>query len=257
MKKSEYSKLLLSFSLVVSAFGFVTILALAAQSTGPAESVAWRKPVVGSIFALICILGIVLALSPRKCSETFGGQNRLEAASSSPHASNSDFRTKGHHYACGKFSAHTMQVNGRVLCAACTGLSLGALGALFGTAICFFAGWEFGQISFSAVDLGVVAMVLGFLQLKSEGYVRMLLNTLFVLGAFLILAGIDGLKGSLLDDLFSIVLIAFWIFTRILLSQWDHWKTCKRCSISCKIKNKKEWDGSISSAQSVEGADYY
>jgi hypothetical protein len=256
VNKSDHLKLALSFSLVVSAFGFVTILALAAQSTGPTESVALRKPVVGSIFALICILGVVLALSPRKCSETFGDQNRLKAATSSLHASNSGFGTKGHHYACGKFSAHTIQVNGRVICAACTGLSLGALGALFGTAIYFFAEREYGQIGFFAVVLGVVAMVLGFLQLKSEGFVRMLLNMLFVLGAFLILAGMDGLKGSLLVDLFSIVLTAFWIFTRILLSQWDHWKTCRRCSISCKIRNKKEWGGSIPSAQSVEGADY-
>jgi hypothetical protein len=242
------------FSIIVSVFGFFTVLALAAYSTRPTESVAWRKPVVGSIFALICLLGIVLTLSPRKCSETFGHKNKLEAATSFPQASYSVFNIKGHHYDCGKFSTHTIQVKGHVLCAACTGLFLGAFGALFGTAIFFFAEWESRPIGFFAVVLGVVAMVFGFLQFKFGGFARLILNMLFVLGALLILAGMDGLTGSLLVDLFSIVLIAFWIFTRILLSQWDHWKICRRCPISCEIRGSKV--GSISSAQSVEGADY-
>jgi membrane-bound ClpP family serine protease len=97
-------------------------------------------------------------------------------------------------------------------------------------------------MGFFAVVLGVAAMVFGFIQLKSGGFARLILNMLFVLGAFLILAGMDGLIGSLSVDLFSIVLIAFWIFTRILLSQWDHWKICRRCSISCKIRGKEEWN---------------
>ncbi len=247
-------RLMLPFSEAVSAFGFFTVLALAACSTKSTETVTWRKPVVGSIFALICLLGIVLAVSPRKCSETFGHQRRTEAAASSPQTSNLPNTIKGHHYACGKFSAHTMRVKGHVLCAACTGLFLGDLGGLFGTILYFFAGWEPWRIGFLVVVIGVVAMILGFLQLKFGGFARLILNVFFVLGAFLILAGLDGLIGSLFVDLFSIVLIVFWLFTRILLSQWDHWRICKTCLIPCEIRGKRK-AGLISSAHSVEGAD--
>jgi hypothetical protein len=248
--------LVFPFSIVVSAFGFFTILLLALYGAPSTETWVWRKTVIGSIFTLICLLGILGSLSPKKCSETFGHQRRMDTASSPQTSCARDLAVsiKGHHYDCGKFSAHTIQVNGHTLCAACTGLFLGSIGALLGTILCFFGGWELDQIGFLAVAMGVAAMIFGFLQLKFGGFARLALNGLFVLGAFLILAGLDGLIESLLIDLFSIVLVAFWIFTRILLSQWDHWRICRRCSIPCEIRGKRKV-GSISSAQSVNGAD--
>lgn len=235
MNKFEPSGLLLLFSLVVSAFGFFTVLMLALHGVPSTETITWRKPVIGSIFALICFTGILGSVSPRKCSETFGHQSKMDTASS-PQTSDSAFRTRGHHYDCGKFHAHTIQVNGHTLCAACTGLFLGGIGALLGTILYFFTGWKLDQIGFLAITIGVAAMILGFLQLKFGGYARLTLNVLFVLGAFLIIAGIDGLIKNLLIDLFSIFLVAFWIFTRILLSQWDHWRICRRCSVLCAIR---------------------
>jgi hypothetical protein len=64
------------------------------------------------------------------------------------------------------------------------------------------------------------------------------MNMLFVLGGFLILVGMDELTGSLFVDLFSIALIVFWLFTRILLSQWDHWKICRKCGRVCDISGE-------------------
>lgn len=247
--------LVLPFSIAVSAFGFFTILALALHGAGSSVAVTWRKPMIGSAFALICFLGIVLALSRRKCFETVGHQRKMEITASSSQTSNSAVATKGHHYDCGKFSAHTMQVNRHVLCAACTGLFIGALGALFGTVLYFFVGWELPQIGFLPVLIGVAAMILGFLQLKSRGFARSMLNMGFVLGAYLILVGMDELAGSLLVDLFSTALIVFWLFTRILLSQWDHWRICRACLTICEIRDKRK-AGLISSAHSVQGADY-
>jgi uncharacterized membrane protein len=255
MTDVEKPGLALPFSIAVSAFGFFTILALALHGTGFSVAVTWRKPIIGSTFALVCFLGIVLALSPRKCSETVGHHRKMKITTSSSQTSNSAVVTRGHHYDCGKFSSHTMQVDGHVVCAACTGLFLGALGALFGTVLYFFVGRELPQIGFLPVLIGVAAMILGFLQLKSRGFARSLLNMGFVLGAYLILAGIDELAGSLLVDLFSIALIVFWLFTRILLSQWDHWRICKACLTSCEIRDKRK-EGLISSTHSVKSADY-
>jgi hypothetical protein len=249
------SRFAVPFSIMVSAFGFFTVLALTAYSTGPTETVTWRKPIVGSIFALICFLGILLAMSPRKCSETFGHQERMKATASSLETSNLAVSTKGHHYACSKFSGHTVEVNEHVVCAACTGLLLGGIGGLLGSFFYFFAGWTFPQNGSLTVVIGVVAMTFGFLQLKFGGFARLVLNMFFVLGAFLILTGLDYVTGSLFVDLFSIVLIVFWLFTRILFSQWDHWRICRACSASCEIWGKRKV-GSISSAQPIEGTNY-
>jgi len=242
------------FSIVVSAFGFFTILFLALHGASSTETVTWRKPVIGSIFALICFFGIIGSLSPRKCSETFGHQRRMDTAASSPQTPNLTVSTKGHHYDCGRFSDHTIRVKGHVLCAACTGLLLGGIGALSGAILYFFAGWEPPQIGSLAVIIGVAAMVFGFLQLRLGGFARLILNTLFVLGAFLILAGLDRLTRSLYVDLFSIVQVVFWLFTRILLSQWDHWRICRTCPTPCEIWGKRKV-GSMSSAQSIECAE--
>jgi uncharacterized protein YggT (Ycf19 family) len=212
--------------------------------------------VIGTVFALICFLGVVGSLSPRRCLETFGHQ-RVYATASSPQASGLAVGTRGHHYDCGRFSSHTIRVNSHVLCAACTGLFVGGVGALLGTLLYFFSGLGLPQFGFLSVAVGVAAMIIGFLQMRLGGFARLILNVLFVLGAFLILAGLDALTKSLLVDLFSIVLVVFWIFTRILLSQWDHLRICRGCSLPCEAHGPTSLAhaGLISPAQSVEGTD--
>jgi hypothetical protein len=234
VSKFGLSGLILPFSIVVSAFGFLTVLLVALYAAPSVETVVWRKPLIGSIFAAICLLGTAGSLVPGKCLESFGHSRGVYTAVSSPRASGLAVRTRGHHYDCDRFSSHTIKVNGHVLCAACTGLFLGGVGALPGTLLYFFSGLGIGQFGFLSVAVGVVAMTFGFLQMRLGGFARLILNVLFVLGAFLILAGLDALIGSLPVDLFSIVLVVFWIFTRILLSQWDHRRTCGRCPLLCE-----------------------
>jgi uncharacterized protein YggT (Ycf19 family) len=242
--------LILPFSIVVSAFGFLTVLLFALYAAPSVETVVWRKPLIGTVFAVICFLGIAGSLSPEKCVESFGHGRGVYTAVSSPRASGLAVGTKGHHYDCGRFASHTIKVNSHVLCAACTGLFLGGVGALLGTLLYFVSGLGIGQFGFVSVAVGVVAMMLGFLQMRLGGFARLILNVLFVLGAFLILAGLDALIGSLLVDLFSIVLVVFWIFTRILLSQWDHRRTCRRCPLLCEAHDPTNVGraGSVSSA---------
>ena len=180
---------------------------------------------------------------PRQCSGTLhfrNGKKNLTAGAVS-------VVVKGHHPDCGKFSAHVIQVSEYRLCAACTGLALGAFVALAGSAFYFFGGWHIGEMSSLVVLIGVAGMILGFLQLKFKGFVRLGLNTLFVLGAFLILVGIDELVQSLFVDLFLIALVVFWLMTRILLSQWDHSRTCQNCESPCEIREQKK-KGLVSAA---------
>lgn len=238
MPQSIKPNLMLIFAVSVSLFGLFASLVFALHPPTMQEDFLWRKPLIGLVFGLICVSGVFAAFFPRRCSGALhfrkGKENLTSDVVSIP--------LKGHHPNCGRFSAHVITVSGHRLCAACSGLCLGALSALIGTVFYFFGGWHIYEMSFRVVVIGVVAMILGFFQLKFRGFIRLSLNTLFVLGAFLILVGVDELVQSLFVDLFLIALIVFWILTRIMLSQWDHSRTCLNCESPCEIRRSDKKD---------------
>jgi hypothetical protein len=223
----------LIFAIGVSIFGLFTVLVIGINPPMIYGSFLWRKPLIGSIFSLICTLGIFAALFPKQCSQTFHFRKENMNLTYRIHDTS-------HHPDCGKFSAHVIHIGSYTLCAACTGLLLGAITALAGTGFYFFDGWHIEEVSFPAVLIGTVGIVLGFLQLKFRGLIRLILNMFFVLGAFLILIGIDELTESLFVDFFLVALIVFWILTRIQLSQWDHWRICSKCKSQCEVWEAKE-----------------
>ncbi len=194
-------------------------------------------------FALICIAGILAVFFPEKCTKTLHGRKRDEAAVSevknaSSYSANINFR--GHHPDCGKFDAHLIHVKGRVFYAACTGLLLGALFVLAGTVLYFFINCNFlGSRSLWAVFIGQVGVALGLFQFKFRGFPRSVLNAFFVIACFLILAGVDSLAENVLFDLYLIGLTVFWLFTRILTSQWNHLQICRECSVPCELKRER------------------
>ena len=191
---------------------------------------------MGLIFSVICILGILAALFPNECSKGLYSQRKnMNLTTLTTH----QIHSTSHHPNCKAFSAHVIHINSHVLCAACTGLLLGALIALFGTFFYFFGGWHIEEVSLPLVLVGVAGILLGFFQLKFRSLIRMMLNVVFVLGAFVILVGIDEFE-SLFVDLFLVALIAFWILTRIQLSQWDHWRICSNCESPCEVQEVKK-----------------
>jgi len=107
---------------------------------------------------------------------------------------------------------------------------------IFGTFVYFFVGWLIEGFAFLTVLIGVLGVILGFLQLEFRSLVRLALNVFFVLGALLILIGIDALIESLFVDVFLLGIIVFWIFTRIQLSQWDHYRICSKCDMPCETQ---------------------
>lgn len=236
MPKATNTKLIAIFAVGVSLLGLFVTLMIGLQPPISRENCLWRKPLIGSIFSLICVLGIAAAVFPKKCSQAFHLQRREKDLS----AKAVSMEIKGHHPDCEKFSAHVIHTSEHTLCAACTGLSLGGFIALVGTGLYFFGGWHVQTIGFLEIAGGVVGVIMGFLQLKFRWFIRLMLNTFFVLGAFLILMGIDKLAESLFVDLFMIFLIVFWLMTRITLSQWDHWKTCHNCESPCEIRRIKK-----------------
>jgi hypothetical protein len=196
----------------------------------------WRKPLIGSIFSSICILGILAVFSPTQCSKILKLRKKENIRNSSSaklisHGLSSSLQ--GHHPRCGKYTAHVFQIRNKTFCAACVGLLLGGLLALIGSLLYFFGNWHIvEQNSILIVLVGILGVGLGLFQFKFRNLVRLSLNTFFVLGTLFILIGIDEFVYSLMVDLFVVSLILFWLFTRISLSQWDHERICSECNIA-------------------------
>jgi len=229
------------FAVGVSLFGLFTTLMLTLYPPTIQENLLCRKPLIGSIFTLICIAGIVAVFFPKKCSQTFDFPKTKKppiSTTEDPELHKISITLKGHHPDCGGYSAHVIHVNNHAFCAACTGLLLGALVSIAGTALYFFGGWDVGQTGFPTVLFGQVGIVLGFIQFKFKGYTRLVLNAFFVIAAFLVLVGIDTLAENTFVDLYLVFLIVFWLWTRILISQWDHWRICHTCRIPCELKER-------------------
>ena len=74
-------------------------------------------------------------------------------------------------------------------------------------------------------------MLLGLAQINVGGYVKALLNLVFVVGSFLTLVAADEMEKSLIVDLYVLVLVLFFLWFRISLSEWHNARTCRRCQL--------------------------
>jgi len=237
----------LLFLVSVSFFGLVLTVLLALYPPISQEDFVWRKPLVGSIYGVVCALGILAVFFPKTCSRFFDvgkkekHQNRFfgfKRNESISYTTTSALR--GHHPVCGRFSAHVFRLSGKLFCATCSGLFLGALLVLAGVGMYFFGNWQMGQNAFLVVLVGAVGVVLGLLQsplpILQNSVIRLFSSGFFVVGTFLILVGIEELAHSTSVDLFLVFLSVFWLLTRISLSKWDHERICSKCTLdSCSF----------------------
>lgn len=238
MSKAARTSAVLPFYVTASVLGLSSILLLALYPPVAVGDISFRKPLIGAVFTLICILGGSAVVFPKECASMLGSkEKRGSFASHTTYSNNQTIR--GHHLDCGRFAPHTIRVKERVLCAACTGLCLGTFVAIAGTAIYFFAGVDFGQFGLLFVAVGAALVALGFAQFKFPGFVRLLLNAFFVVGAFFILVGADAFLQNLLIDFYLLSLVVLWILTRVLLSLWDHSRICRSCTSECEMKKER------------------
>jgi len=240
MPQQLHSRSDIKYQLVVSFLGLLLVAALAASPPAVTGNHSWRKPVIGSIFSSICVLGVLAVFSPSRCGKIVNivKKNRTGGSDSAQLASHGTSNAlRGHHPTCGNYAAHILQIKGKTFCAACAGLLLGGLLGLAGASVYFFAGWRVAGQSSLMVLLGAVAVSFGLFQFKFRGVVRLSVNTVFVSGSLLVLVGVDGLTHSYFFDLFVLCLIVFWLFTRISLSHWDHKRICSGCDVeNCEVR---------------------
>jgi hypothetical protein len=234
MSEDTRLNLLLLFYICLSLIGLFTVLMFTLKAPTQIENTSWRKPLIGSIFASICITGSIATLFPKRCSGLFNLQRKENSKISHCKISKLYGTVRGHHIECEKFSTHTIQIQGHIVCAGCSGLLLGAIIALSGTILYFFSDWKPGLAYFPMVFIGITGIVLGFIQLKFKGFLRLMINAFFVLGAFLIIVALDNFAKKIFIDFYLIGLIILLICTRIFLSQWDHSRICRSCKLNCE-----------------------
>jgi len=233
----------LLFLVSVSFFGLILTVLLALHPPISQEDFFWRKPLVGTTYGVVSVLGILAVFFPKTCSKFFDVGKR-EKRQNRFFGFTRIKTLRGHHPLCGRFSAHVFRLGSKLFCATCSGLFLGALIALAGTGMFFFGNLQMEQNAFLAVLLGAVGIALGLMQSPlpplQNSVIRLLSSVFFVVGTFLILVGIEELAHNTSVDLFLIVLIVFWLMTRISLSQWDHERICSKCTLdSCYLTNDR------------------
>jgi hypothetical protein len=218
-----------AFLVAASIAGLVLIDVLVLQSNSLLFQISVRQSLVGVLFSVICLLGVAAVFYPTKCRETF---QRTQNPLSQVGKPSSPIRIRGHHPDCQNFAGNRIRLGQRELCAACSGLLLGAIIAWVSAVLQFFVGLSVVWASLWFLMLGEVGMVLGLAQIKFAGVAKVVVNVVFVVGSFVTLAEADVLGGSLLVDAYVLGLIVFLLWLRILLSERNNRRTCQTCQ-SC------------------------
>jgi hypothetical protein len=103
----------------------------------------------------------------------------------------------------------------------------------------FFGNLRISEKPFIPVSVGAVGVVAGLLYPVvppkfQSGFTRFFAGILLAAGSFLVLAGVEEAANSLSVDFFFVALSVLWLATKMSLSQWEHQRTCARCSLgSC------------------------
>ncbi len=220
------SKVFMVFLLAVSLIGLALAPLILFNSNLQADQSPLRRPLVGAVYSVICIVGIVAVFYPGKCRLMFQKPN---VSSDSTKVSASTVQLKGHHPDCEKFSPNRIRIKGSTFCAACSGLLMGAIVALVVIVLFSLGFFGLGSGSIWVLGIGEFLMLLGLAQVKMKSFVKMSVNALFVVGSSLSLVAADLSGKSLFVDAYVLGLIVFMLWFRILLSEWNNKKTCVAC----------------------------
>ena len=237
----KINKTVLVFLVCISLFGLILSVMFATGFAKARDDFALRKPLVGSTFGVLCILGMSAALYPDSCSSIFVFEKKQKHETSFHNLQRTSLR--GHHPACGRFSAHVLDVGSTRLCATCSGFFVGASIALVGIVMFFFGQYSMGERPFVPMLIGATGVLLGLLHSIlpgfRTGFTRFMASALFAMGSFIVLASVENAARSVSIDFFVITLSVLWLMTDTSLSRWDHQRICSKCpSESCSANTQ-------------------
>jgi hypothetical protein len=215
--------------------GFIPAIVFSG-SVGPAMT-RWQSQIVWFAFIAVCISGTLAGVRPSGCSRRSADTRSREGLGESQQVNKEDgaICRRGHHYSCSSYAGHIISFGDRVYCAGCTGLALGGTIAATGSAVYLISGATLGS-SVLLFWLGFVGVAVGLLQHPiyrafkvKNGFVRIGVNVAFVNGAFLVLLAVTELAGNFGIDAYVLLVILFWISTRIAMSRGEHLRICAEC----------------------------
>lgn len=226
LRKNNYS----TQNILLILFSFLGLFFLVSMYLWSPQSTTYyplQKSLILLLFIVICLLGMLAAIYPSKCKTLMKFQNDSKQKT----IDEDNIRFEGHHPDCGKFSSHTLNINGKKYCPGCLGLFTGAFIAIVGILIYYFLGYPFiyGKISFWIGIAVVFSVLLLIVFLNLEKKLKFISNMALVMGSFLILLGLDSVKGNLIIELYFLILVIFWILTRIVVSETNHEIICRDC----------------------------
>ena len=192
----------------------------------------FQKPLLFLIFIIICIMGMVAAISPTKCMDLLKIKKHIQEVSSvDKEPDKKEFI--GHHPDCDNFKNHTYTLMGKKYCAGCSGLFTGALIAVIGIIIYYFHVIPVSN-PYMIFVIGFLFVLTGLLQSFllniNSNTGKFIFNLILVVGAFLMLIGIAEITGSIFIQLYFLLLVFIWIMARIFNSEKKHGDICEKCS---------------------------
>jgi hypothetical protein len=222
-----------NFSLILcicfSVIGLAILPLLLTQSAKFEVNFTNRRLLVGSLYSLVCLLGVVAVFHPKKCQNTFAFKKGA-TLENNPQTGEGSYKIfEGHHPNCRKFNANRIKTSGFVFCSACSGLLIGAILSMIGAMLYFFFRVSFPLDNFGFLIIGSAALLLGLLQIVFRSHQKLFVNGLFIVGSLLILISADLIGRSLFVDLYVLGLIVFLLSTRIMLSEWNNRRICLKC----------------------------
>jgi hypothetical protein len=232
MSKIKLSpSIFLTFAVMVSAFGMISLPMFLLKANSSEIYAPFTRILIGSIYTAVCVLGITAVFYPNKCQKSFmfrAEPRREQTKDLSEPFDGIPF--KAHHPNCEKYFPNRIQIRKTTLCASCAGLLAGALAALTGTVLYFFAGTISLPADYRILWISNFMMLIGLFQFKLGGYLKLIVNAFFVFSSFITLTMVDLLGKNLLIDAYALCLIVFLLLTRISFSEWNNKKICAQCN---------------------------
>jgi hypothetical protein len=249
MPEGTWKTRYLLFLVVVSFSTLCLIAVIAFFSPRITEGFAWRRELTGSIFSVLCILGIFTVFFPRHCARSPHKERLISERSVSSLNGKQDLQkssliggitvSHGHHPLCPPYRQHEFIFGKKTLCSACMGLFCGALLSLAVASYVFFQRFNY-ELPYGIVfTIGSVLIVFGlapYVVANPLGPVRRFsFNAFMLVGMLLALVGADGRAQSFALNALVIGFFVFVLFTRISLSQDKHEQICATCGQTCPI----------------------
>jgi hypothetical protein len=223
-KKSDINRLYFSY---VSITGLFILFLLVLYAPSPKNAYSIPHQIILSIFILICLAGMVAAVSPSSCNE-------LSSLKYDWKDGYVQKKFSGHHPECENFKTHTYTLLGKKYCAGCSGLFIGALIGVIGSIGYYFYGISVENaliIFFVGFFLVLMSLLQNFLLKVDRNLVKFILNLILVIGSFFLLIGTLELTNSLFIQLYFLVVVFIWILARISNSEKNHTEICKKCGM--------------------------